>query len=73
MTHRYALAAVMLAAFAIPAAAQQTDHPADTSKKTTTRRTVERRSRRRHRDGIDRSGAVAPARCRPSARAGERH
>jgi uncharacterized membrane protein YkoI len=35
MTHRYALAAVMLAAFALPAAAQQTT-PTDTSKKTTT-------------------------------------
>jgi uncharacterized membrane protein YkoI len=36
MTHRYALAAVMLAAFALPAAAQQTTTPPDTSKKTTT-------------------------------------
>ena len=35
MSHRYALAAVMLAAFALPAAAQQTT-PSDTSKKTTT-------------------------------------
>jgi uncharacterized membrane protein YkoI len=35
MTHRYALAAVMLAAFALPAAAQQTT-PSDTSNKTTT-------------------------------------
>jgi hypothetical protein len=35
MTHRYALAAVMLAAFAIPAAAQQTT-TSDTTKKTTT-------------------------------------
>jgi len=33
--HRFALAAVMLAAFALPAAAQQTT-PSDTSKKTTT-------------------------------------
>ena len=32
MTHRYALAAVMLAAFALPAAAQQTT-TADTSKR----------------------------------------
>jgi uncharacterized membrane protein YkoI len=36
MSHRYALAAVMLAAFALPAAAQQTTTPSDTSKKTTT-------------------------------------
>jgi uncharacterized membrane protein YkoI len=36
MTHRYALAAVMLAAFALPAAAQQTTAPSDTSKKATT-------------------------------------
>jgi len=35
MTHRYALAAVMLAAFALPAAAQQTT-PSDTTQKTTT-------------------------------------
>lgn len=35
MTHRYALAAVMLAAFALPAAAQQTT-TSDTTKKTTT-------------------------------------
>ena len=34
MTHRYALAAVMLAAFALPAAAQETT--TDTTKKTTT-------------------------------------
>jgi uncharacterized membrane protein YkoI len=36
MTHRYALAAVMLAAFALPATAQQTTAPSDTGKKTTT-------------------------------------
>jgi uncharacterized membrane protein YkoI len=36
MSHRYALAAVMLAAFALPAAAQQTTTPSDTGKKTTT-------------------------------------
>jgi hypothetical protein len=36
MSHRYALAAVMLAAFALPAAAQQTTTPSDTSKKSTT-------------------------------------
>jgi uncharacterized membrane protein YkoI len=36
MSHRYALAAVMLAAFALPVAAQQTTAPPDTSKKTTT-------------------------------------
>jgi uncharacterized membrane protein YkoI len=36
MSHRYALAAVMLAAFALPAAAQQTATPSDTGKKTTT-------------------------------------
>ena len=33
MTHRYALAAVLLAALAVPAAAQETTRP-DTSKKT---------------------------------------
>ena len=36
MSHRYALAAVMLAAFALPAAAQQTTTPTDTAKKATT-------------------------------------
>ncbi|HEX7980264.1 MAG TPA: PepSY domain-containing protein [Gemmatimonadaceae bacterium] len=36
MSHRYALAAVMLAAFALPAAAQQTTAPSDTGKKATT-------------------------------------
>src|SRR6266576_56052 len=35
MSHHFALAAVMLAAIALPAAAQQTT-PSDTSKKTTT-------------------------------------
>jgi hypothetical protein len=34
MTHRYALAAVLLAALSLPAAAQQTTQP-DTSKKAT--------------------------------------
>jgi uncharacterized membrane protein YkoI len=36
MSHRYALAAVMLAAFALPAAAQQTTAPSDTGKKAPT-------------------------------------
>ena len=39
MTHRYALAAVLLAALSVPAAAQQTT-PSDTSKKSTSGTTV---------------------------------
>lgn len=40
MTHRYALAAVLLAALSVPAAAQQTTTPSDTSKKSTSGTTV---------------------------------
>src|SRR5687767_1709657 len=39
MSHRYALAAVLLAALSVPAAAQQTT-PSDTSKKSTSGTTV---------------------------------